>query len=108
MAAPTTPVALYCAPDLTTFQRTAVDLDDSGVLLLEASTIFANTEVPFLVCGNLEEPTILFGTPLDQEHDEDDLQDLAQSIMDFHFSEVAKTKQPKQDGNTGCACPGGC
>ena len=108
----TTSLSIYCAPDAETFAATFRDLSEHSTILMEASTCLQRKR---FLCdfGSLNEPTVLFGAAIDQEYGEDDLQNLAQSVIDFYLQESEKNnaaEKPQDDGCTGdCGnCDGGC
>jgi len=92
-----TPVSLFCAPDEATFAATCADLRNEDAVLFEAATVLGDQAVPFVICGEPLQPTILLGAPLDQQLADQQLQQFAQSIIDFHRSELIKRAHSMED-----------
>ena len=106
MGADTTSLAIYCAPDAETFSATCKDLAEQSTVLFEASNCIDGQEIPFVLCGSLNEPTVLFGSALDRDYSQDDLQDLAQNVIEFYMQELAKSNPPKSASSDACDCDG--
>lgn len=83
-------IAIYCAPNAEVFAQTVADLRAAGRVLHEAATAAAGVEVPFVLCAEAGNYTVVFAAPINEQLSDDDLQLLAQGVFDFYQSSAAQ------------------
>ena len=89
-------ISLYCAPNLETFTQTVTDLRSATGILQEAAIAVQGKEVAFVLCGKSPDFTVVFAEQIDQQMSEDDLQLLAQGIVDYYHSQSAQSPRKRR------------
>ncbi|TVR16801.1 MAG: hypothetical protein EA401_00985 [Planctomycetota bacterium] len=85
-------VSIYCAPSLDVFAQTVSDLRAEQSILQEAAIAVQGEEVAFALCGTSPDFTVVFAAPINERMEDDDLQLLAQGVVDYYHSEIAKAQ----------------